>query len=615
MTPSRGRRRRARARRAHAPMRSRPRCSRWPASTGRSIDMRLEPAWPASRSAAARCITNDAFAALRAGIAAPRTARVVGRDGSGRGGRNEAGRDGAHDGARASASSAAPVTSSSARSGPARACARPRARRRCSRSALRGARRAPTDELFEAHHAPRAGVSAPSSRRSSSRWPRGGDEVAAAAARRSRGELAADEVLGVARSLEMLDDVFELVIAGSVHLAGCVPSTTAFRAARRRGRAASRRSSRCASAPSIGAARLALDTARRDAVTSHMRREIARAAGGGRRDAARRSSSRPRRWPRRVRGRGLDRVVLVARGTSDHVAIYARYLLEARCALSASLRRALALHHVSPARRPLAGRSCSASRSRARRPRSCAALEFAAGRGALTAALTNEAGSSLATCGRARARDRGGRASSRSRRRRRSRRSSPRSRSSRAHSGAERPGGGARGAPRSARHGRGAARRARRVAARSLARRRRGGLHRARIRLRDGARGGAQAQGDLRALGGGLQRGRPAPRPARGRAAACRRSSSTRVARSPATSTDSSASCGCRLARRLDRPRTRAAGGRGAVRGARPDRADRARAAHRRAAGRAARPRSRPPAGPHEGHAHPLTCCGRRPRA
>ena len=38
-----------------------------------------------------------------------------------------------------------------------------------------------------------------------------------------------------------------------------------------------------------------------------------------------------------VRARGLDRVVLVARGTSDHVAIYARYLLEARCALSASL--------------------------------------------------------------------------------------------------------------------------------------------------------------------------------------------------------------------------------------------------------------------------------------
>ena len=38
-----------------------------------------------------------------------------------------------------------------------------------------------------------------------------------------------------------------------------------------------------------------------------------------------------------VRERGIDRVVLVARGTSDHVAIYARYLLEARCALSASL--------------------------------------------------------------------------------------------------------------------------------------------------------------------------------------------------------------------------------------------------------------------------------------
>ena len=71
---------------------------------------------------------------------------------------------------------------------------------------------------------------------------------------------------------------------------------------------------------------------------------------------------------------------------------------------------------------------------------------------------------------------------------------------------------------------------------------------------------------------------------------------------------------GCRLARRLDRPRSPAAGRRGAVRGARPDRADRPGAARRRAPGRAARPRSRPPAGPHEGHAHALTCCGRRSR-
>ncbi len=57
-----------------------------------------------------------------------------------------------------------------------------------------------------------------------------------------------------------------------------------------------------------------------------------------------------------VRRRRCDVVVLVARGTSDHAAIYARYLLEARCGLSrASLRRA-----STP---PIGRRSTSAARS------------------------------------------------------------------------------------------------------------------------------------------------------------------------------------------------------------------------------------------------------------
>ena len=96
-----------------------------------------------------------------------------------------------------------------------------------------------------------------------------------------------------------------------------------------------------------------------------------------------------------VRDRALDRVVLVARGTSDHVAIYARYLLEARCALSASLAAPSLYTTYRPpvdlSRALVLGVSQSGQT-----PEIVAALEFAAGRGALTAALTNEAGSPLA---------------------------------------------------------------------------------------------------------------------------------------------------------------------------------------------------------------------------
>jgi glucosamine--fructose-6-phosphate aminotransferase (isomerizing) len=100
-----------------------------------------------------------------------------------------------------------------------------------------------------------------------------------------------------------------------------------------------------------------------------------------------------------VRERGLDRVVLVARGTSDHVAIYARYLLEARCALSASLAAPSLYTTYRPpvdlSRALVLGVSQSGQT-----PEIVAALEFAAERGALTAALTNEAGSPLASAGR-----------------------------------------------------------------------------------------------------------------------------------------------------------------------------------------------------------------------
>jgi N-acetylglucosamine kinase-like BadF-type ATPase len=45
-----------------------------------------------------------------------------------------------------------------------------------------------------------------------------------------QGRSLADEVLGVARRLDMLDTAFELVIAGSVHLAGSAPLDDAFTA-------------------------------------------------------------------------------------------------------------------------------------------------------------------------------------------------------------------------------------------------------------------------------------------------------------------------------------------------------------------------------------------------
>jgi glutamine---fructose-6-phosphate transaminase (isomerizing) len=64
-------------------------------------------------------------------------------------------------------------------------------------------------------------------------------------------------------------------------------------------------------------------------VTSHMRREIAEQPAAVAATLA--QVAEPAAvLATAVRERGLDRVVLVARGTSDHVALYARYLLEAR---------------------------------------------------------------------------------------------------------------------------------------------------------------------------------------------------------------------------------------------------------------------------------------------
>jgi len=129
-------------------------------------------------------------------------------------------------------------------------------------------------------------------------------------------------------------------------------------------------------------------------VTSHMRREIAEQPVAV--EATLAAIAEPAAaLAGAVRERAIDRVVLVARGTSDHVAIYARYLLEARCALSASLAAPSLYTTYRPpidlSRALVLGVSQSGQT-----PEIVAALEFAAGRGALTAALTNEAGSPLA---------------------------------------------------------------------------------------------------------------------------------------------------------------------------------------------------------------------------
>ena len=73
-----------------------------------------------------------------------------------------------------------------------------------------------------------------------------------------QGRSLADEVLGVARRLGMVDTAFELVIAGSVHLAGSVPLDTAFAARVAEGAPRAQIIPLRESAV-VGAARLALD--------------------------------------------------------------------------------------------------------------------------------------------------------------------------------------------------------------------------------------------------------------------------------------------------------------------------------------------------------------------
>jgi N-acetylglucosamine kinase-like BadF-type ATPase len=204
----------------------------------------------------ARFITNDAFAALRAGISGQAGCVSSAGTGAVAAGRNEAGQTartmaegfgelgGAGDIVERAIWACARMREAS---GPDTALA----------SALCSALGVPgLDDLFEGIK--RKGLSV-----GSELAPlvlevaEAGDEVAQRLLE-EQGRSLADEVLGVARRLEMLDTAFELVIAGSVHLAGSAPLDRAF-AARVAEGAPGAQIVPLRERPVIGAARLALE--------------------------------------------------------------------------------------------------------------------------------------------------------------------------------------------------------------------------------------------------------------------------------------------------------------------------------------------------------------------
>ena len=96
-----------------------------------------------------------------------------------------------------------------------------------------------------------------------------------------------------------------------------------------------------------------------------------------------------------MRSRALDRVVLVARGSSDHAAVYGRYLLEGRCGIVTAL-AAPSLYTTYEAPVDLRGALAIGISQSGETPEIVSAVEYAASRGALTACITNDAGSRLA---------------------------------------------------------------------------------------------------------------------------------------------------------------------------------------------------------------------------
>lgn len=95
-----------------------------------------------------------------------------------------------------------------------------------------------------------------------------------------------------------------------------------------------------------------------------------------------------------IRERGIDRVLIAARGTSDHAAIYAQYVLGARNGLLVALAAPslTSVYHRSPR---LGNALVLGISQSGRSPDVVAVLEEARRQGALTVALTNEVSSEL----------------------------------------------------------------------------------------------------------------------------------------------------------------------------------------------------------------------------
>jgi glucosamine--fructose-6-phosphate aminotransferase (isomerizing) len=96
-----------------------------------------------------------------------------------------------------------------------------------------------------------------------------------------------------------------------------------------------------------------------------------------------------------VRGRGIDVAVIAARGTSDHAAIYAQYVLGARNGIVvAPATPSLSSLYDTPPR--LGGKLVLGISQSGRSPDVVSVLTDARGQGALTVAVTNEPASELA---------------------------------------------------------------------------------------------------------------------------------------------------------------------------------------------------------------------------
>jgi glucosamine--fructose-6-phosphate aminotransferase (isomerizing) len=102
-----------------------------------------------------------------------------------------------------------------------------------------------------------------------------------------------------------------------------------------------------------------------------------------------------RRLADEIRGRDIANVLIAARGTSDHAAIYAQYVFGARNALPVALAAPslVSVYHRPPRLRDTVVIGVSQS---GRSPDIVAVLEDARSQGALTAALTNDEASDLA---------------------------------------------------------------------------------------------------------------------------------------------------------------------------------------------------------------------------